>query len=50
MDIDYINLQDAKLRDIIYLNYKVEFIKVQAIMHHYMETSEGFEQRMMDKE
>ena len=50
IDLDYISLQDAKLRDIIYINYQVEFKQVQAIMHYYMQTSEGFEQRIMDKE
>lgn len=28
IDLDYISLQDAKLRDIIYINYQVEFKQV----------------------
>ena len=49
-DIDFINLQDAKLHDIIFINYGVEFKRVQEIMHHYMQTVEGFEDRIRGKE
>lgn len=41
---------NAKSMDKIFFDFGVEFKEIQIAMHFYMENSEGFEERLKDKE